>query len=152
MDKLDYEILEALQKDFPLAESPYEIIADKLEIPIKQLWGRIEKLTSAGVIRRIGASLDSRKFGFCSTLAAISVGSELVEKAAEIIDGFAEATHSYLRKDHFNIWFTLIAADNKRIEQILEQVRSSLSLESSQVLNLPVKCLYKLNAHFNVSA
>ena len=142
MDKLDYCILEALQNDFPLSERPYEAIARKLQVPGEQFWGRLQKLLAEGVIRRIGASLDSRKLGFCSTLAAVSVKSNLIEQAAEIIGQFPEVTHSYLRKDDFNIWFTLIAADEKKIEHVLE---------SSQILNLPMKRLFKLNARFNIS-
>jgi DNA-binding Lrp family transcriptional regulator len=105
-----------------------------------------------GVIRRIGASIDSKKFGFQSTLAAVSVEPELVERAAEVIGQFDEVTHSYLRNDAFNIWFTLIAVDQKRIEEILKQIRGSLSLEKSKVLNLPVRRLFKLDARFNVPA
>ncbi len=103
-----------------------------------------------GMIRRIGASLDSRKLGFSSTLVAVNVKADLVERASEIIGQFPQVTHSYLRKDPFNIWFTIIAVDNERIECILEQIRSSLTLEKSQVLNLPVKRLFKLNGRFNV--
>jgi len=150
MDELDYRILEALQNDFPLSERPYKIISRRLQIPCDQLWDRIQRLMAEGIIRRIGASLDSRKFGFCSTLAAVSCRADLVERTAEIIGRFPEVTHSYLRNDNFNIWFTIIAINNERIEHILEHIRASLSLESSQVLNLPVKYLFKLNARFNV--
>jgi len=150
MDELDCRILEALQNDFPLSEKPYEIIANRLQIPCDQLWDRIQRLIAEGVIRRIGASLDSRKLGFCSTLAAVSCKADLVEQAAEIIGRFPEVTHSYLRNDNFNIWFTIISTDKERIQHILEQIRTSLSLESSQVLNLPIKHLFKLNARFNV--
>ncbi len=151
MDELDCRILEAIQNDFPLSERPYEIIAHKLQIPCDQLWSRIQRLIAEGVIRRIGASLDSRKLGFCSTLAAVSCKADLVEQAAKIIGRFPEVTHSYLRNDNFNIWFTIIATDEERIDFILEQIRTSLSLESSQVLNLPIKHLFKLNARFKVA-
>jgi DNA-binding Lrp family transcriptional regulator len=150
MDELDCRILDALQNDFPLSERPYKIISRRLQIPCDQLWDRIQRLMAEGIIRRIGASLDSRKFGFCSTLAAVSCRAELVEQAAEVIGRFPEVTHSYLRNDNFNIWFTIIAISNERIENILEHIRTSLSLESSQVLNLPVKHLFKLDARFNV--
>lgn len=150
MDELDGRILEVLQADFPLSQRPYEILADKLQIGDDMLWGRIQKLIAEGLIRRIGASLDSRKLGFCSTLAAISVRPDLIEQAAEIIGQFPEVTHSYLRKDDFNIWFTVIAVDEEKIEHILEQISSALSLESSQVLNLPVKRMFKLNTRFNI--
>jgi DNA-binding Lrp family transcriptional regulator len=151
MDKLDYRILEAFQKDFPLTERPYEAISDKLKIPCEQLLDRLQLLMADGVIRRIGASLDSRKFGYCSTLAAISVEPDFIKQAAEVIGKFPEVTHSYLRTDRFNIWFTIIASDNERFESILKQIQSALLLESSQILNLPMKRLFKLNACFNIA-
>ena len=152
MDKLDYKILRELENEFPLNEKPYEIIANKLQIPLNQLWNKLRDLMTKGVIRRMGASLDSRKLGFCSTLATITVNKDHVERASEIINQFPEVTHSYLRGDDFNIWFTIIACDEERIENILEQIRSALSLDDSQVLNLPVKRLFKLNARFSISS
>ena len=152
MDKLDLQILRELQDDFPLNERPYEVIADRLQISSEQLWDNIQKMLDEGVIRRLGASFDSNKLGFSSTLAAVSVKPELVERAAEIIGEFTEVTHSYLRTGVFNIWFTIIASDDKKIKTILEQIRMSLSLESSQVLNLPVKKLFKLDARFDTKA
>jgi len=148
MDELDHRILQVLQDEFPLSEEPYEVLADKLRISCDELWERVERLLGEGVIRRIGASLDSRKLGYCSTLAAISVKADRVEQAAEIIGRYPEVTHSYLRDDEFNIWFTVIAADNKRIAAILGEICSGLSLESSQVLNLPAKQIFKLDARF----
>jgi DNA-binding Lrp family transcriptional regulator len=150
MDKLDSKVLRELQNSFPLSEKPYEIIAQRLQITFDQFWIRLQRLIDEGLIRRIGASLDSRKLGFSSTLAAVNVKADLIERASEIISQFPEVTHSYLRSGNFNIWFTIIAFDNKRIKNILEQIRSNLSLEDSQVLNLPVKRLFKLNARFSV--
>ena len=123
-------------------------MAEKLHISCDQLWDRMQKLLDQGVIRRVGASLDSRKLGYRSTLAAVSVEPKSVERAAEIIGRYPEVTHSYQRDDKFNIWFTLIAVDNQRIERILEEIRSDLSLESSKILNLPVTRLFKLDARF----
>ncbi|MDT8301495.1 MAG: AsnC family transcriptional regulator [Sedimentisphaerales bacterium] len=150
MDEQDCQILDALQNNFPLSERPYDIIAQKLQIPSDELWDRTQKLINEGVVRRIGVSLDSRKLGFCSTLAAVNCQADVIEQAAQIIGQFSEVTHSYLRNDNFNIWFTLIAVDEERIECILEQIRTSLSLKPSQVLNLPMKHLFKLNARFKV--
>lgn len=151
MDELDCRIIEELQNNFPLCQEPYEIIAQNLQIPCRELWSRIQRLIKQGIIRRIGASLNSQKLGFQSTLAAISCKASVVEKAAEIIGQFPEVTHSYLRNDNFNIWFTLIAIDKQRIEFILEQIRTSLALEQTQVLNLPMKRLFKLNARFKAA-
>jgi siroheme decarboxylase len=151
MDKLDSQILKAVQNEFPLSERPYEVMADNLKITSNELWDRLEKLTNDGVIRRIGVSINSHKFGFCSTLAAVSVQPELVDQAAEIIGRFPEVTHNYLRNNEFNIWFTVIAVDTERIAAVLDQIRRSLSLDTSEILNLPMKRLFKLNTYFNVS-
>ena len=152
MDELDGRILQALQNEFPLSQHPYEIMSGKLGISCEQLMARLRALKADGVIRRMGASLDSRRFGYKSTLAAISVEQSAVKKASELIGSFSEITHSYLRNDHFNIWFTVIAPDDKEIERIIGEIQSALSLESSQVLNLPMKRLFKLNASFNLSS
>jgi DNA-binding Lrp family transcriptional regulator len=151
MDKIDSQILHELQYNFPLNEKPYEIIAGRLKISKEDIWDRIQMMLNEGVIRRIGASFDSNKLGFRSTLAAVSVDPELTDRAAGIIGQFHEVTHSYLRNDVFNIWFTIIAVDNNRIENILEQIRKSLCLERSKVLNLPMKRLFKLDARFRVT-
>jgi DNA-binding Lrp family transcriptional regulator len=152
MNKLDCRILQLLQDDFPLCQKPYDRMARRLQISADELFDRVETLISKGLIRRIGASLDSRKLGFSSTLAAVSVGAEHISRAAEIICRFPEVTHCYLRSDRFNIWFTIITADNDRIEKILEQIRLALSLQLSELLNLPMKRLFKLDARFNLSA
>lgn len=151
MDEMDRRILDELQNNFPLSRKPYEILAESLQIPSQELWDRIKRLIKEGTIRRIGASLDSRKLGYCSTLAAVSYQKADIDQAAKIIGQFPEVTHSYLRNDDFNIWFTLIAVDHERIENVLEQIRTSLSLEHSQVLNLPMKRLFKLNARFKAT-
>jgi len=148
MDESDYRILDALQNEFPLSERPYEVLAERLEISGDEVWERMQGLVEEGVIRRMGASLDSRKLGYSSTLAAISVPVERVDEAAAVVGGYSEVTHSYLRDDEFNIWFTVIAPDNDRIAAILEEIRCTLSLEETAVLNLPVTKLFKLDARF----
>ena len=151
MDNIDSQILHELQYNFPLSERPYEVIAARLKLSKEDIWNRIQIMLDEGVIRRMGASFDSNKLGFHSTLAAVSVDVKLVDRASDIIGQFHEVTHSYLRNDAFNIWFTLIAVDNNRIENILEQIRKSLCLERSKILNLPMKRLFKLDARFRIS-
>ena len=150
MDDTDIKILHELQDNFPLKERPYDIIAEMLQIPVGELLDRIQRLLDDGVIRRLGASFDSNKLGFSSTLAAVRIEPARIEQAAEIIGHFPEVTHSYLRKDVFNIWFTIIAVDGKKIDEILEQIRISLNLDKLDVLNLPVKQLFKLDARFHI--
>jgi DNA-binding Lrp family transcriptional regulator len=148
MDDLDRKILEMLQYEFPLEERPYDVLAGKLSISSEELWRRVKSLVERGVIRRIGASLDSHKLGYSSTLAAVKVAAERVEDASEAIGRYLEVTHSYLRKDEFNIWFTVIARDEAEVVRILGGIRKELSLGADEMLNLPMKRLFKLDARF----
>jgi DNA-binding Lrp family transcriptional regulator len=151
MDKFDRQILDALQKEFPLCERPYKVIASKMGRSEGEVWDRVQAMVASGVIRRLGASLDSRKLGYASTLAAVNVGESCIDSAAEVINAYPEVTHCYQRKDSFNIWFTVIAFSEQRILDILEEIRQALALEPAQVLNVPVERLFKLDARFTVS-
>jgi len=149
MDDLDRRILQKLQYEFPLEERPYNVLAEKMGIEADELWDRVKKLIASGMIRRMGASLDSRKLGYSSTLAAISVGAEQVDEASDLVGSYVEVTHSYLRDGDFNIWFTVIACDDGEISRILEQIRGKLLLEPGKIMNLPMKRLFKLDARFS---
>ncbi len=151
MDKFDRKILDALQKEFPLSEKPYEVIAQKMGVSEAEVWQRVQAMVSSGVIRRLGASLDSRKLGYASTLAAVSVVDETIDQAADVINAYPEVTHCYQRKDAFNIWFTVIAYSEQRIIDILEEMKLALGLTPEQILNVPVERLFKLDARFTVS-
>lgn len=148
MDELDEKILRLLQYEFPIEERPFEVLASRLGMGDDAFRRRVRSLIDRGMIRRLGASLDSRKLGFSSTLAAVSVDPDAVDRAAEVIGRYHEVTHSYLRDHDFNIWFTIIAPDARRIEAILEEIRTGLSLSASQVLNLPMTRVFKLDARF----
>jgi DNA-binding Lrp family transcriptional regulator len=148
MDDLDRRILDALQYDFPRCERPFELLAQHLGQDPDLLWDRVQALMKGGVIRRIGASFDSRKLGWCSTLAAIRVEPGFVEQAARVVAAYPEVTHSYLRDHEFNIWFTIIAPEGRRIEAILNEIRQELSLTAPDILNLPMKRVFKLDARF----
>lgn len=148
MDDLDRGIIGALQHDFPLSEEPYKVIAEKVGASVEEVFERTNALLDMGAIRRLGASLDSRKLGYSSTLAAVRVGVSDVDAASVVIGEYREVTHSYSRNNEYNIWFTLIAVDDERICAILEEIRTQLSLGVDDVLNLPVLKLFKLDARF----
>jgi len=148
LDQLDRDIISELQSDFPISAEPYAIVAQRLGIDVDALLERVGALIDSGTIRRMGVSIDSRKMGFSSTLAAVRVADDRVEYTCEVIDSYPEITHSYLRDDEFNIWFTVIAVDKPRILEVLEELRVKLEVGADDVLDLPVQQLFKLDARF----
>ena len=148
VDDMDRRIIKELQGNFPLEMNPYEAIADNLGMSVDQLWQRILALAESGVIRRMGFSIDSRKIGYSSTLAAVRVSQDRIDEASELISEYPQITHSYLREDDFNIWFTVIADDRDRVLVILEEIRDKLNLTEDDVMDLLVEKLFKLDARF----
>ena len=148
MDDLDHRIIKELQGNFPLEIHPYERIADNLGISTDQLWQRVQEMANSGVIRRMGFSIDSRRIGYSSTLAAVKVSPDRVDEASELIASYPQITHSYLREDVYNIWFTVIAENREAVVSILAEIRQKLELSEDDVMDLPVEKLYKLDARF----
>ena len=148
MDDVDRRILDELQNDFPLAADPYAVMAERLGLDAAVLWERVRELVAAGVIRRLGFSIDSRRIGYTSTLAAVKVEPDDVERAAALMRTLPQITHCYLRDDAYNIWFTVIAENADRVAEVLEQVRAALGLGAAAVMNLPAEKLFKLDTRF----
>ena len=148
MDDLDRKIIKELQENFPLEVHPYEIIADHLGISVDQLWLRVQDLAQSGVIRRMGFSIDSRRIGYSSTLTGIRVSQDRVDEASELIASYPQITHSYLRADEYNIWFTVMADSRESVLDVLEEIRQKLELSPDDVMDLPVEKLFKLDARF----
>lgn len=148
VDELDCRIIDQLQENFPLEINPYEILANTIGISADELWRRVVALVEAGVIRRIGFSMDSQKMGCSSTLAAIRVLPDRVLEASELLAAYPQITHSYLRDDAFNIWFTVITKNKEMISVILDEIRTKLGLSDGDIMNLPVEKMFKLDARF----
>jgi len=142
------EILAVLESGFPLERRPYEIMAVGLQMTGSELLEEVKGLIERGLIRRMGVVLDNRKFGLTGTLAAVSIPPESVSKCAEVLRGFDEITHCYLRKDTFNIWFTVVARNRRCVLRILKNIRLKLQIDSSQLLEAPVVRCFKLDARF----
>ena len=92
----------------------------------EQVLGRVRNLMESGVIRRLGANFTSRKLGYTSTLCAARVPPEALERFVEVVNRYPGVTHNYLRRHHFNVWFTLIAESPERLEQILAEILRGL--------------------------
>lgn len=145
---LESLVLSAVQSGFPVMERPFEEIARRLGLSERQVIDTVSNLTGRGVIRRFGAVFDSRRLGYVSTLVAVRIPEpESLPAAAEAIGRYSEVTHNYERDSRFNLWFTLIAEGQERIEAILSEVRALPGV--AEVRNLPQEELYKIRAEFN---
>ncbi|MDD5108599.1 MAG: Lrp/AsnC ligand binding domain-containing protein [Candidatus Omnitrophica bacterium] len=145
---LDRRLLNCLQEDIPFMERPWEVIADKLDIKEDYLLKRIAALKKQGVIRRISAVFSPRKIGFVSTLVAAKITSGYIEKVAKGINLYPEVTHNYKRDGEYNLWFTLIARDTKRIAQIITELKEDSEIR--KISEFPVIKIFKIDVKFPI--
>lgn len=148
MDSINTQLLDRIQRNFPISSTPYYDIAQELGLTEAEVISRIKQLKEAGYIRRIGGIFDSRRLGYKSTLCAMKVPPERVEEVAEAINQCSGVTHNYLRNHEYNLWFTLIAPSVEEIENTLESLMKECRI--NDLLNLPSVNMFKINVDFNL--
>ena len=148
MDEMDRMILNEIQSHFPIEARPYQVLGEKLGCSEEEVLQRVQDLKDREVIRRIGANCNSRKLGYTSTLCAAKVPSRLMARFVEVVNSYTGVTHNYRRDHDYNIWFTLIAPSEEKIERILREIVELTEVE--EVISLPAERLFKIQVDFEV--
>jgi len=148
MDAIDRKLLNLIQEDFPIIASPFAQVALRLGIGEAEVLDRIGRLKAKGIIRRIGAVFDLRKLGFVSTLCAARVPKEKIPAFVDAVNAYPGVTHNYRREHEYNIWFTLIAPDEKDLEAALSEIKRKTEIED--ILSLRAVKTFKINARFEM--
>ena len=148
MTPLDKRILNRLQENIPFNPRPWNAIAAELNIGEDLLLKRIAFFKKTGVIRRISAIFAPRKIKFTSTLVGVKAAPGMIKAAVRKINSYFEVTHNYKRNAEYNIWFTLVAKDRKRIDQIITSIRKDKSIR--ELTEFPMVKLFKINVKFTM--
>jgi DNA-binding Lrp family transcriptional regulator len=148
LDDLDRAILNEIQSHFPIASRPYAEVGSRVGASEAEVLARVLAMTEAGVIRRLGANFTSRKLGYTSTLCAVRVEPQHLEQFVAAVNHYPGVTHNYLRRHRYNIWFTLIAESEERLNQILEEI--ARATEVVEILSLPAHEVFKIKVDFSL--
>ncbi|MFQ6041277.1 MAG: AsnC family transcriptional regulator [Candidatus Poribacteria bacterium] len=148
MDTIDKQLLNLIQSNFPITSEPYREIGLKLGISESEVVQRLKNLKAARIIRRIGATFDSKKFGYQSTLCAMKVPEERLDEVANLVGSYPGVTHNYLRNHDYNMWFTLITESKKKQNDILQEIQGKSGI--TDLLNLPAVRFFKVRVDFKL--
>ncbi len=148
LDPTDQKLLDLLQEGLPLISRPFALLGEKLGLSEKEVLERLKDLQEKGILRHLGASPDSRRLGFVTTLCALSAPAKERERIAHEIASFPQVTHCYLRRHQMNVWFTLVAKDFDEVERILRIIEEKTGFRAR---HFPATKMFKLRATFRLS-
>ena len=148
MDDIDKKILNILQKEFPLEERPFLIMAERCGISEGEAMIRIRKMKEEGTIRRIGAVFDGTKLSRVSTLCAARVPEDKIELFVQTVNAGKGVTHNYRRDHEYNIWFTVSAPTAPELEAFLKGVQEKTGV--TDILDMRAVRRFKIDASFEM--
>ncbi len=151
VQKIDNELLNHLQSNFPLVEEPFLEIGSKLSISESDVIKRIEKLKKINYIRQISAIFDTRSMKYKSSLIAMSYDDSEIDSAAQIINQHPGVTHNYKRNHFYNLWFTLAVPPDSilGLEKTVEILKSESNAKSARIL--PTLKLFKIGVKLDMT-
>ncbi len=145
MDIQDRQLLNEIQTDFPVEPHPYRVLGDRIGMDEAEVLSRITNLREEGIIRRMGASINSRRIGFVSTLLAARVPREKFDSFVEIVNSCPGVTHNYERRHEYNVWFTLIAQSEGEKKDIIRDLTVRTGI---RILEFPAEKIFKIRVDF----
>jgi len=119
LDIVDRRLLDLLQRDFLPTTRPFAAIGEKLGLPEEEVLARVRRLKDpekGRLIRQISAIFDTSALGYKSTLVAMQIPPDDVERVATAINRHPGVSHNYRRDHTWNLWLTLAVPADEDLE------------------------------------
>jgi DNA-binding Lrp family transcriptional regulator len=139
IDRLDRQILMALQGDLDDSPEPYARIADGLNVSEEEVIRRVRKMRDDGIIRRIGAMIRHIEAGISyNGMVVWKVEPDRVEEIGRTLAAFPEVTHCYERKpfgETGGTLFTMVhASSEEECLDIVKRMSQTVGVSHYEVL------------------
>lgn len=152
MDTVDKDILNFIQREFPLVREPYDAIGREVGIAGDEVIRRVEALKRGKVIRQISAIFDTRVLGYQSTLVAARIPKEKLSEGAKAVNSHPGVSHNYERNNEFNLWYTVAVPPDSRLglEGTVDVMHHISGAEKTRIL--PTLKLFKIGVTLDMKA
>ncbi len=144
--RLDKDLLNNYQHNFPLVSKPYAQIAEQLGSDEDTILKLLQEFKQDDVVTRVGPVFQVNRIGV-STLAAMSVPDSEVETVANIISNFKAVNHNYKREHDFNLWFVATAPTHPDLQHTIAQMEDTTGYE---VMQLPMLKEFHIDLGFEI--
>src|ERR687886_1651594 len=144
MDAIDKDLLNRIQRDFPLEREPFAAVGRPLGLAGNEVIRRIDSLKRARVVRQISAIFDTRVLGYESSLVAARVPTHKLGEGAKAINSHPGVSHNYERSNEFNLWYTVAVPPDSRLglEGTVDVLHRISGAEKTRIL--PTLKLFKI--------
>ena len=144
---LHKQLLNNYQQDFPLSPRPYRDIANQLGVDEADVLEAFQALSEQKLISRIGPVIAPNCVG-SSALVAMAVPEADLPRVAEQISFYREVNHNYERENRFNLWFVLIANDERHLQAVIDDIERKTGFKT---MLLPMVADYYINLGFELN-
>ena len=144
LDALDRRLLDEFQRDFPLVPRPYAALGERLGVSEEMVRHRLARLRTQGAISRVGAVIRPHSVG-SSTLAALAVPADDLQRVAAIVSAFPQVNHNYERDHVYNLWFVVVGDSDPAVREVLDSIRVATGYRP---LDLPMLDDYHIDLGF----
>lgn len=142
-------LLKLLQEDLPLCDDPWTAVGREAGFSGGEVLERLARWREAGLIRKIGPSVNPRALGWFSSLCAARVPQDMLPAFQAYVTALDAVTHCYLRDNpQFNVWFTIIAPDEQAVAALTAEIRQRFDLPA--VKSFPATEVFKIKAVFDL--
>lgn len=148
LDFLDREILNRIQSEIPLTGRPFRTLGSEFGLSESEMLSRIQRMWDLGIVRRLGPIINYPAWGMSGVLVAAKADEDALALVTDCIKDIQEITHAYVRDSEWNLWFTVIAEDERKRDLIIDKVTQDAGLTSVQ--KLPQKKSFKLGVKFEI--
>lgn len=139
MNKMDQELIIALQGNLPFEENPYEAIGKILAISEDEVIERLKAMKDTNKLKRIGAILRHQKSGFTNNaMAVFKTESSKTEMIGNELALSSLVSHCYERKSYegwpYNLYAMLHSRADHEIEAFVESVVKKYGIDVYEIL------------------
>jgi len=151
MDSIDKDILNFIQREFPLEREPFDAIGREVGIAGDEVIRRVETLKRGRVIRQISAIFDTRVLGYESSLVAARIPAEKLAAGAKAINSHPGVSHNYERNNDLNLWYTVAVPPDSRLglEGTVDVLHHISGAEKTRIL--PTLKLFKIGVTLDMN-
>ena len=147
MDELDREIINVLQRNFPVCDHPFAVIAKELETTEAELISRLQRLSDEKYLTRFGPLYNAERFGGAVSLCAMAVPEEDFDCITERVNNFPQVAHNYQRDHELSMWFVLATETQNELDDTIKEIEADTGLP---VRNMPKLEEFYVGLHFEI--